>query len=144
MPFLGRIHKVKKIQDILGYDFPRGDRINCWTYRLHDMIEETLQIKNKHGLHARPAAHLVKIAGKFKSDIKIFKDGLEVNAKSIMGVMMLAAEPGSEVLIHWTGRIELPGDEVAELEIEVLKTQSQAMVRQLNDIQRRIDELEKK
>ena len=70
------------------------------------MIEETLKIKNKHGLHARPAAHLVKIAGKFKSDIKIFKDGLEVNAKSIMGVMMLAAEPGSEVLIQVNGEDE--------------------------------------
>jgi phosphocarrier protein HPr len=67
------------------------------------MIEEILEIKNKHGLHARPAAHLVKIAGKFKSDIKLFKDGLEVNAKSIMGVMMLAAEPGSEVLIQIIG-----------------------------------------
>jgi len=70
------------------------------------MIEETLQIVNKHGLHARPAAHLVKIAGKFKSDIKIFKDGLEVNAKSIMGVMMLAAEPGSEVLLQINGEDE--------------------------------------
>jgi phosphocarrier protein len=70
------------------------------------MIEETLEIKNKHGLHARPAAHLVKVAGKFKSDIKIFKDGLEVNAKSIMGVMMLAAEPGSEVLIQVAGEDE--------------------------------------
>jgi phosphocarrier protein len=70
------------------------------------MIEETLIIKNKHGLHARPAAHLVKIAGRFKSDIKIFKDGLEVNAKSIMGVMMLAAEPGSEVLLQINGADE--------------------------------------
>lgn len=70
------------------------------------MIEEILEIKNKHGLHARPAAHLVKIAGKFKSDIKLFKDGLEVNAKSIMGVMMLAAEPGSEVLVQITGSDE--------------------------------------
>lgn len=67
------------------------------------MIEETLIVQNKHGLHARPAAHLVKIAGKFKSEIKLFKDGLEVNAKSIMGVMMLAAEPGSEVLLQLNG-----------------------------------------
>jgi len=67
------------------------------------MIEQLLEIKNKHGLHARPAAHLVKIAGRYKSDIKLFKDGLEVNAKSIMGVMMLAAEPGSEVLIQVNG-----------------------------------------
>jgi phosphocarrier protein HPr len=70
------------------------------------MIEEILQINNKHGLHARPAAHLVKIAGKFSSQVKIFKDGLEVNAKSIMGVMMLAAEPGSEVLLHVDGEDE--------------------------------------
>jgi phosphocarrier protein HPr len=70
------------------------------------MIEETLKITNKHGLHARPAAHLVKIAGKFKSEVKIFKDGLEVNAKSIMGVMMLAAEPGSDVLVHIDGEDE--------------------------------------
>ncbi len=70
------------------------------------MIEKTLLIQNKHGLHARPAAHLVKIAGKFTSDIKLFKDGLEINAKSIMGVMMLAAEPGSEVLLQVDGEDE--------------------------------------
>ncbi len=67
------------------------------------MIERTLTIDNKHGLHARPAAHLVKTAGQFKSNVKLFKDGLEVNAKSIMGVMMLAAEPGSEVLLQVEG-----------------------------------------
>lgn len=61
------------------------------------MIQETILIKNKSGLHARPAAHLVKVAGQYQSDIKILKDGLEVNGKSIMGVMMLAAEPGSEL-----------------------------------------------
>ena len=70
------------------------------------MIEETLKIANKHGLHARPAAHLVKIAGKFESEIKILKDGLEVNGKSIMGVMMLAAEPGSEITLHIDGSDE--------------------------------------
>jgi len=61
------------------------------------MIRKFVKITNKHGLHARPAAHLVKVAGRFDSDIKIYKDGLEVNGKSIMGVMMLAAEPGSEL-----------------------------------------------
>jgi phosphocarrier protein len=70
------------------------------------MIEETLKIANKHGLHARPAAHLVKIAGKFESEIKILKDGLEVNGKSIMGVMMLAAEPGSEITLRIDGSDE--------------------------------------
>ncbi len=61
------------------------------------MIKKRVKIENSSGLHARPAAHLVKIAGKFQSDIKILKDGLEVNGKSIMGVMMLAAEQGSEL-----------------------------------------------
>jgi len=61
------------------------------------MIRKRVTIQNKSGLHARPAAHLVKIAGRFNSDIKILKDGLEVNAKSILGVMMLAAETGSEL-----------------------------------------------
>ena len=70
------------------------------------MIEKTVQINNEHGLHARPAAHLVKTAGKFKSDIKVLKDGLEVNGKSIMGVMMLAAEPGSEIIFHINGEDE--------------------------------------
>lgn len=67
------------------------------------MIEEVMLIENKHGLHARPAAQFVKIAGKFSSDIKVIKDGLEVNGKSIMGIMMLAAEPGSEITIITNG-----------------------------------------
>ncbi len=67
------------------------------------MIQEELQIINKHGLHARPAAQFVKIAGRFKSDIKVIKDGLEVNGKSIMGIMMLAAEPGSLITIMADG-----------------------------------------
>jgi phosphocarrier protein len=70
------------------------------------MIEEVLKIINKHGLHARPAAQFVKIAGKFKSDIKVIKDGLEVNGKSIMGIMMLAAEPDSEITLLINGEDE--------------------------------------
>lgn len=71
------------------------------------MIEELMVIENKHGLHARPAAQFVKIAGKFKSDIKVIKDGLEVNGKSIMGIMMLAAEPDSEITIIANGEDEI-------------------------------------
>ena len=70
------------------------------------MIEEVLKIINKHGLHARPAAQFVKISGKFKADIKVVKDGLEVNGKSIMGIMMLAAEPGSEITLLIDGEDE--------------------------------------
>ena len=59
------------------------------------MIKEKIKIKNRLGIHARPATLLAQEAGKFKSEIFISKDGIEVNAKSIMGIMMIAAEQGS-------------------------------------------------
>lgn len=55
------------------------------------------------GIHARPAAQIVKIASKFKSDVYLSRNGREVNGKSIMGVMMLAAEMGSELLLKIHG-----------------------------------------
>lgn len=67
------------------------------------MIEREVQIENKLGLHARPAAEVVKTAAKFKSDITICRDDLEVNGKSIMGVMMLAAEHGSRITLRADG-----------------------------------------
>ena len=67
------------------------------------MPERTVQIVNKNGLHARPAAEIVKLAAKFKSEITVVKDDLDVNGKSIMGVMMLAAEHGSEITIRAEG-----------------------------------------
>ncbi len=75
------------------------------------MIETKVKITNKHGLHARPAAKLVQLASKFASDITILKDGLEVNGKSIMGVMMLAAEPGSEIVLRIEGEDEKQASE---------------------------------
>ena len=65
--------------------------------------ERTVQIVNHNGLHARPAAEVVKVASKFRCDITIVRDDLEVNAKSIMGVMMLAAEFGSELIVRANG-----------------------------------------
>ncbi len=67
------------------------------------MAERTVQIVNKHGLHARPAAEMVKAASRFKADITISRDDLEVNGKSIMGVMMLAAECGATLVIRAVG-----------------------------------------
>lgn len=67
------------------------------------MAERTVTIVNKNGVHARPAAEIVKTAGKFASNITIVRDDLEVNGKSIMGVMMLAAECGSEIVLRATG-----------------------------------------
>jgi phosphocarrier protein HPr len=62
-----------------------------------------VQIVNKYGLHARPAAEFVKLANRFKSEVWIRKDEVEVSGKSIMGVMMLAAECGSTVSIRASG-----------------------------------------
>ncbi len=64
---------------------------------------KTVQVANVYGLHARPAAEFVKLATKFQSEILVNKDGLEVNGKSIMGVMMLAAERGSTIEIRARG-----------------------------------------
>ncbi len=67
------------------------------------MAERSVQILNKNGLHARPAAEIVKAAARFQSDITIVRDDLEVNGKSIMGVMMLAAECGATLTLRATG-----------------------------------------
>ena len=67
------------------------------------MIERTVRIVNKNGLHARPAAEIVKLASRYQADITLVRDDLEVNGKSIMGVMMLAAEFGSSLLLRAAG-----------------------------------------
>jgi len=67
------------------------------------MPERTVQIVNKNGLHARPAAEIVKLAARFQAEITIVKDDLDVNGKSIMGVMMLAAEHGSSITLRAEG-----------------------------------------
>lgn len=80
------------------------------------MIEKTIQVENKLGVHARPSAMLVKAATKFRSEFHIEKEGMKVNGKSIMGVMMLAAECGSELNIIIDG----PDEEYLLKEIEKL------------------------
>lgn len=69
----------------------------------HDVVARTVEIVNRAGMHARPAAELVKLAGRFQAEIRLEKDGLEVNGKSIMGVLMLAAEQGSSLRISARG-----------------------------------------
>ena len=69
------------------------------------MIRTTLSISNRLGLHARASAKLTKLAGGFRSDVFMSRNGRRVNAKSIMGVMMLAAGMGSEV------ELEIDGDD---------------------------------
>ncbi|MDD5005142.1 MAG: HPr family phosphocarrier protein [Candidatus Omnitrophica bacterium] len=63
------------------------------------IAKRKLKVKNAQGLHARPAALFVQLANKFDSSITVTKDGQEVNGKSIMGILMLAAEKDSEILI---------------------------------------------
>jgi phosphocarrier protein len=62
-----------------------------------------VRVVNRAGMHARPAAAFVKTAGRFAADILVEKDGLEVNGKSIMGVLMLAAEQGSTLRVSAHG-----------------------------------------
>jgi len=80
------------------------------------LIEKKIQVINRLGLHARPAALVVQKASKFKSEIRLIKDEDEVNAKSIMSVMMLAAEMGSFISIKAWGEDEaIAVEEIAKL-----------------------------
>lgn len=82
------------------------------------MIKEKVTIVNNAGLHARPAAALVKLASKFKSDFFIHMYGYKVNGKSILGVMTLAAEQGAELELEIDGPDE---KEAAESIIELIE-----------------------
>ena len=70
------------------------------------MITQEIKINNRLGLHARPAAMVAQTAANYDCDIKIAKDRVEINAKSIMGVMMLAAEYGSILHVSFNGKDE--------------------------------------
>jgi len=67
------------------------------------VLKRELIVKNKQGLHARPAALFVQIANKFDSRITVIRDKEEVNGKSIMGILMLGAEKGSSIIIEADG-----------------------------------------
>ncbi len=79
------------------------------------MIEKEITIVNKAGMHTRPASSIVKIAAKYKADFFISKDDFEVNGKSIIGVMTLAAEQGSKLILRFDGPDE------QELSAEMIK-----------------------
>lgn len=66
-------------------------------------LTKELTIANKLGIHARPAAVFVKTANRFTAEIFVEKDGEKINGKSIMGLMMLAAGPGSKLILHVRG-----------------------------------------
>ena len=68
-----------------------------------DLVEKSCTVQNKMGLHARPAALIVQTANKFRCEVILQKDGQEVNGKSIMGVLMLAAGKGSTIQVRTEG-----------------------------------------
>ncbi len=68
------------------------------------VVEKKLVVRNKLGLHARPAALFVQLASRFESDIVVKKGTKQVNGKSIMGILMLAAGKGSRILVSANGR----------------------------------------
>jgi phosphocarrier protein len=82
------------------------------------VIKSTITISNRLGLHARASAKLTKLAGGFKSDVHLSKGARRVNAKSIMGVMMLAAGPGIEIEIETHGPDEQPAMDALRALIE--------------------------
>lgn len=67
------------------------------------MIQREVTVRNRAGLHTRPSSMLVKEAAKYKSDFYIEKDGYEINGKSIIGVMTLAAESGATLKVYFEG-----------------------------------------
>ena len=80
------------------------------------MAEREATVKNRLGIHARPSALLVQAAAKYVSEITLIKDGLEVNGKSIMGVMMLAAETDAKIRVRAVGPDEEEAlDEIARM-----------------------------
>lgn len=82
------------------------------------MIKKKVKIVNEAGLHARPAASLVKLASKFSSEFYIHMYGYKVNGKSILGVMTLAAEQGAELELEIKGPDE---EKAAEAIVELIK-----------------------
>jgi phosphocarrier protein HPr len=81
-----------------------------------ETIEKTCLVRNKMGVHARPAALIVQTANRFPCDVTLVKDGQPVNGKSIMGVLMLAAPMGTSVTVRAEGdQAQLCADAIADL-----------------------------
>ncbi|HOK13787.1 MAG TPA: HPr family phosphocarrier protein [Candidatus Kapabacteria bacterium] len=80
------------------------------------MVEKLVKVVNRSGIHTRPAASIVKLASKFKSEIYLIRDKFAINGKSIIGVMTLAAEQGSEIKVRAEGPDEQEAvDEIVKL-----------------------------
>ena len=82
------------------------------------MVIRDLVIKNQYGLHARPAAKFVEAASQFDSQVMLSKDGVEINGKSIMGVLVLAAEKGHKIQLRISGKDEKEAVEILSALLE--------------------------
>ena len=82
------------------------------------MIEKKMTILNENGFHLRPASAFVRISSKFKSQIHVSKDGISINGKSILGLMSLSCEMGSEITIIVEGEDEIEAMEKLEKLVE--------------------------
>jgi phosphocarrier protein len=85
-----------------------------------EQVEKNVEVRNRHGLHARPAAEFVKLASRFDAEVMIEKGDLEVNGKSIMGVLMLAAEQGAVLTLTTSGQ---DAGEALEALVDFLRTE---------------------
>ena len=101
-----------------GANEPGRQRDGFHSYGAYLMEERLATVKSRLGIHARPSALLVQAAAKFVSEITLAKDGLEINGKSIMGVMMLAAETGAKILVRAEGKDEADAAKVMAKMIE--------------------------
>ena len=70
---------------------------------VNDTLEKTLRVANRQGLHARVATMVVQAMQKYECDVTVVKDGVEVDARSVLGLLLLAATPGSEILVKALG-----------------------------------------
>jgi len=91
--------EVDRIESLRRFNSP-GDRSR---FGVAMTAEKILKVKNRLGLHARPAALFVQTAGRFRCQVKVAKGDIEVNGKSMMGLMMLAAEQGSDLKVTMEG-----------------------------------------
>ncbi len=82
------------------------------------MIEREVMVKNRAGIHTRPASLIVRTASQFDADVYIQKDNYEINGKSVIGVMTLAAEQGAKLTLIFEGEDE---DEAAEAVVELFE-----------------------
>jgi phosphocarrier protein len=90
------------------YFYETGDesyRFGCYPEHVQT---KTVTIRNRAGLHTRPAAAIVKLASKYRSEFYLIKDGFRINGKSIIGVMTLAAAQGSQLTLEFDGSDEEP------------------------------------